>query len=165
MQHMSESDRSGPQRPAGVPLPFDGFEVEVTSSTSAARQALERVLEELEPLGLDSDEVNTVELVLAEVLNNIVEHAYADTSGPIYIGCQHEKNGLHLVVRDKGEEMPDGRTPLGQMESLEQDVSALPEGGFGWFLIKDLAKDVKYRRAGDENQLNLRIAVAYGRPN
>jgi serine/threonine-protein kinase RsbW len=40
------------------------------------------------------------------------------------------------------------------------DLMDLPEGGFGWFLIKDLAKDVVYARVEGENRLQLRVAVA-----
>ncbi|MEL7081583.1 MAG: ATP-binding protein, partial [Pseudomonadota bacterium] len=56
--------------------------------------------------------------------------------------------------------MPDGETPLGRPANLNVDKMDLPEGGFGWFLIKDLAKDVDYKRVGWENRLSLRLAVA-----
>ena len=49
-------------------------------------------------------------------------------------------------------------------EKLVEDVPMqdMPEGGFGWFLIKDLAKDVTYHRVKAENHLSLRLAVAIG---
>ena len=55
---------------------------------------------------------------------------------------------------------PDGRTPLGAAANLNVDLCDMPEGGFGWFLIKDLAKDVTYHRVEPENHLSLRLAVA-----
>ncbi len=55
--------------------------------------------------------------------------------------------------------MPGGQLPLGMSQSLNVGLCDLPEGGFGWFLIKDLAKDLKYRRIGQENHLHLRIAI------
>lgn len=138
------------------------FTVSITSSEIAVREALEQFLAELQPLELDVEEAGTVELVLAEVLNNIVEHAYPDpaSAGRISISCVHHPDGLHLQVTDQGMPMPNGQAPLGQKVSLDVDLEDLPEGGFGWFLIQDLAKDVLYKRVGGENQLSIRLAVA-----
>ena len=35
------------------------------------------------------------------------------------------------------------------------DAAALPEGGFGWFLIRTLTKSLNYIRQNDENCLTL----------
>ena len=40
----------------------------------------------------------------------------------------------------------------------------LPEGGFGWYLIRDLARDVNYEREGWCNVLTLRLEVAQEEP-
>jgi serine/threonine-protein kinase RsbW len=133
----------------------------VTSSELAARDALQQLLQALKPLHLDPEERGTIELVVAEVLNNIVEHAYpaTDVPGPIAIHCEYRKDGLHFEIRDAGKAMPGGEMPIGQRAPLDVDMVDLPEGGFGWFLIKDLAKDVNYRRVGCENHLHMRLAV------
>ncbi len=138
------------------------FTVSIRSSEMAVRDALDQVLAALGPLALDKDEAGTVELVLAEVLNNVVEHAYPDpeTAGVISIACSHERDGLHVQINDRGKAMPNGTVPLGAPASLDVDFDDLPEGGFGWFLIKTLAKDVLYERVGSENQLTMRLAVA-----
>lgn len=126
------------------------------------RDVLMRLLAALGPLKLEKEERDTVELVLAEVLNNIVEHAFLGMQSPGTIRlCAHMRsNGLHITVRDDGAPMPGGAAPLGMARDLDVDVQDLPEGGFGWFLIRDLAKDVHYRRKGGCNQLDLRLAVA-----
>ncbi|MEO0391509.1 MAG: ATP-binding protein [Pseudomonadota bacterium] len=136
--------------------------VSVPSGKLAARTALAELKAGLAPLALDVEETSTVELVIAEVLNNICEHAYeeAEDAGPIDVTCTHGEDGLRFVIMDQGHAMPDGKTPLGMEADLDVDVMDLPEGGFGWFLIQDLAKDVVYRRVGDANRLWLRIAVA-----
>jgi serine/threonine-protein kinase RsbW len=137
------------------------FDVSVQSSDKAVREALSKLLGALGPLALDIEEAGTVELVVAEALNNIVEHAYPniEAPGPIDIHCEHKKDGLHLQIKDTGHSMPDGKMPIGQPASLDVDLMDLPEGGFGWFLIQDLAKDVSYARVGSENLLHLRLAV------
>ncbi|MEL6450486.1 MAG: ATP-binding protein [Pseudomonadota bacterium] len=138
------------------------FRITVQSGALAVREALAALLDGLKPLDLDIEEAGTVELVMAEALNNIVEHAYpaGDPAGPIDITCAHAVDGLHLTVVDQGRGMPDGETPLGAAANLDVDLCDMPEGGFGWFLIKDLAKDVTYQRVARENHLTLRIAVA-----
>ena len=136
--------------------------ISVQSDGMAVRDALKQLMDGLMPLSLDVEEAGTVELVMAEALNNIVEHAYpeGDPAGPIDITCEHGADGLHLRVVDQGRGMPDGRTPLGAAANLNVDLCDMPEGGFGWFLIKDLAKDVTYHRVEPENHLSLRLAVA-----
>jgi serine/threonine-protein kinase RsbW len=143
-------------------MPIPPVEVCVQSSTFAVREALDQFLSALVPLKLDPQERTAVELVLAEALNNIVEHAYpmASIEGPIRIKGHHHRDGLHIHIVDEGMAMPDGQTPLGCAPSVDVDLMDLPEGGFGWFLIKDLAKDVVYARVEGENRLQLRVAVA-----
>lgn len=137
------------------------FEVHVESGQQAVRDALQRFLKALEPLNLDVEEAGTVELVLAEVLNNIVEHAYppASPGGPIDIQCTQKIDGLSILIKDCGRAMPEGKLPLGELASFNDDLDDLPEGGFGWFLVKDLARDVTYARVNNENHLQMRLAL------
>ena len=137
------------------------FRVCVESGQFAAREALNKFLDALRPLELDVEESGTIELVLAEVLNNIVEHAYPPShpSGPIAIECAHGQDGLILKIKDEGHAMPDGKMPLGELSHLDVELEDMPEGGFGWFLITHLAKDVRYERVGRENHLDMRLAV------
>ena len=127
----------------------------------SVREALKQLLDGLRPLALDIEEAGTVELVMAEALNNIVEHAYPDQDpeGFVRITCEHTRSGLQMTVIDRGRGMPDGQTPVGAAVSPDLDLCDIPEGGFGWFLINDLAKDVCYQRRQSENRLRLRLAV------
>lgn len=140
------------------------FEISVQSGELAVRAALEQLMKELVPLKLDIEEAGTIELVLAEALNNVVEHGYPETheAGPIDIACQHHSDGLHFEICDAGLPMPDGKTPIGNSADLNVPMPDMPEGGFGWFLIKNLAKDVNYGRHGSKNHLQLRLSVRAG---
>lgn len=137
------------------------FEVHVESGKFATREALTQFLQELHPLNLDLEEAGTIELVLAEVLNNIVEHAYPPTSsgGPIVICCAQKTDGLFVQIKDCGKAMPDGQLPLGNLAPMGAEIDDLPEGGFGWFLIQHLARDVTYQRVDNENHLKMRLAI------
>ena len=138
------------------------FPVRFESGPTAVRTALSEIMAGLSTLKLGQEELGTVEIVLAEALNNIVEHAYPEGSpaGSVDVDCMHQANGLHFTVTDEGLPMPGGQLPLGLQADIDVDMMDLPEGGFGWFLIKDLAKDVVYKRNGDRNVLDLRLAVA-----
>lgn len=151
-------DKHSMTHPAKTLAPF---EVCVQSGQLAVREALNRFFDELKPLNLDLEETGTIELVLAEVLNNIVEHAYPPSApeGPIAIRCAQQDDGLMVHIKDKGSAMPDGQLPLGELPPLDVDTHDLPEGGFGWFLVQHLARDVSYERVNDENHLQMRLAV------
>jgi serine/threonine-protein kinase RsbW len=138
------------------------FDVSLRSEQAEVRGALTSLLTGLAPLDLDVEELNIVELVVAEILNNIVEHAYPPTwpRSKISVTCKQERNGLHLCIIDRGKAMPDNQPPIGMSKPRDVEISDMPEGGFGWFLIQYLAKDIKYQRSGQQNRLDLRIAVA-----
>ncbi len=144
-----------------MPRSIPAVNISVTSGETAVRTALKELFEALSPLNLGPEECGSVELVMAEALNNIVEHAYPEGSpaGPIRIRAAQKNDGLHFTVVDEGLGMPDGKLPLGVANEVDVDFFDLPEGGFGWFLIKDLAHDVEYKRLGWENHLRLRMAV------
>lgn len=133
----------------------------VQSGDLAARQILSELIDGLEMLDLDQEELATIELVLAEVINNVVEHAYPDRAkgGPIRVHCAQRDDGLQVTVFDEGIEMPEGKAPAGKRHDLNVDMMDLPEGGFGWFMIHDLTKDIEYKRVGWENRLSMRFEV------
>jgi len=63
---------------------------------------------------------------------------------------------------DSGRPMPEEKLPMAVQADVDVDMFDLPEGGFGWFLIQDLAKDVDYAYEKGKNILDLRLAVAMG---
>lgn len=96
---------------------------------------------------------SNAEIVLAEVLNNIVEHAYATTTGDIALKVHRTDAGLACEVTDWGVEMPGLTLPQGAFQALGE-IDDLPEGGFGWFLIRSLVEGLIYRREMGENRLS-----------
>ncbi|GGE45470.1 hypothetical protein GCM10011360_35820 [Primorskyibacter flagellatus] len=126
----------------------------------AVRGALQELVCQLETLPLDPEELGTVELVVAEALNNIVEHAYGgQRAGDVRLYWTAGATGLHLRITDDGSPMPDGRLPVGGTPGTWDHLSLVPEGGFGWFLISGLARNIVYRRDRGQNVLTFRLAV------
>jgi anti-sigma regulatory factor (Ser/Thr protein kinase) len=136
-------------------MPFDGdalIQLVIPGTPLAVRGALSGLFQGTSLRRLPPPLRETAELVLAEVLNNIVEHAYADEPGDIRISVCASSGALRVTVVDRGRAMPGGTLPEGRLAPLGAE---LPEGGFGWYLIRTLARDVDYRRIGGRNELVL----------
>lgn len=143
--------------PAPAPLSPEslGGRITLHSDFMAIRHGLAQLLA-MSPLRELSDAGRgTAEIVLAEALNNIVEHAYADCSGDVCVDVTRCDGDILCQIRDHGRPMPGGTPPNGDL--LPFDSGDLPEGGFGWFLIRTLARDLSYHRDGAENVLIFRL--------
>ncbi|MDQ7071678.1 MAG: ATP-binding protein [Rhodobacterales bacterium] len=151
------SDQPG----GGSPRGSNDIRFSFPSGEFAVRTALATVLCGLRHLALSQEEYGTIELVLAEVLNNVVEHAYGpNETGRIEIIFVNAADHLKFSIIDEGVEMPSGETPMGKCADIDVPLEDMPEGGFGWFLIRDLTKDLTYRRVGSSNILSFRINIA-----
>ncbi len=139
------------------------FAVSLAGTEDAVREGLAQAMAHLAPLRLNPDDAGTVELVLAEALNNVVEHALATTfeQTTIEIRGRSGAAGLHLTVIDRGAPMPDGAAPVAKTPNLDVEANDMPEGGFGWYLIHTLATDVRYVRIGTANHLSLQLPVGF----
>jgi serine/threonine-protein kinase RsbW len=59
--------------------------------------------------------------------------------------------------------MPDLQIPFGGSVDPAAPLSEMPEGGFGWLIIRQLARDVSYTRQDGVNHLSFRIGVGVRR--
>jgi len=122
------------------------------------RKALIMLADILGAQDYDTATVEVAELVLAEVLNNVVEHAYGGTGGgDIGIRIDVTASGLDCRVTDQGKRLPSDRLPNGALASHGAARRHLPEGGFGWFLIHSLTENIRYSRQNGENRLGFTI--------
>ncbi|MDP4034535.1 MAG: ATP-binding protein [Pseudorhodobacter sp.] len=128
----------------------------ISADPTAVREGLRALFDTLLLRGLSMAKRGTVEIVLAEALNNIVEHAYADAGGKIELTLQLHHAELVCQIEDKGRPMPGGSLPAGELHVIEGQESP-PEGGFGWHLIRTLSRDLHYRRIDGRNQLSFRL--------
>lgn len=115
---------------------------------------------------LPPDDAGSLELALAEVLNNIVEHAYAGrTPGRVSVSLVRAPTGDALLCRveDDGHPMPGMALPEGQMQPVADRVGDLAEGGWGWALIRALTSEIVYERQAGRNRLHFRLPLAAAR--
>lgn len=132
--------------------------IRLESSAISVRAALARTRTGLAGLALGCEAAGSVELVLAEVMNNICEHAYRHApDGIIELSVWTEGEMLAFETRDYGVPMPDGRMPAGRPIPVNCAIEDMPEGGFGWNVIRQLTADLAYARVGEFNRLTFRM--------
>ncbi|MFN7223827.1 MAG: ATP-binding protein [Paracoccaceae bacterium] len=130
----------------------------IPSDPLAVREALRALFDRLTLGQMHDDARDTAQIVLAEALNNIVEHAYAKSPGEIEVTIDLSPLGLICRIMDAGLPMPGGALPDGTLAPISA-IDDLPEGGFGWHLIRTLSEDLHYRREGELNLLTFRISA------
>lgn len=132
----------------------------------SVRETLARVTAFLDLSGVPASLAQTAQIVLAEVLNNIEEHAYADRpGGTVQLDIVPSAAGLRCVVTDQGRALKTSPMPGERLPEVdEDDMNAWPEGGFGWSIVRQLVRDLDYTRCGPENRLTFVIA-AHGPEN
>ena len=132
----------------------DTHDLVIRAEPSSVRAALQTITAAQPVCDLTDDQRGTVEIVLAEVLNNVAEHAYAYAAGPVAVTVALIPGGLACDVMDEGAPMPGGQLPEGRLPDGD-----LPEGGFGWHLIRSLTQDLSYRRQRGTNRLGFVIPL------
>lgn len=126
------------------------------------RRAIHEVEDELVAGGICSEDIGSIAIVLAEALNNVVEHAFETSEGEeITLIIRARRNSLIFEIRDSGRPMPKGRAPIGNHPMSEfNQFDTTPEGGYGWFLIRELVQDLVYDRQNDQNILFFRYRLS-----
>ncbi len=133
--------------------------IELEGTPKEVRHALETLRERLTERQLEACNAGTLEIVLAEVLNNVVEHALVHQSdGLISLTGNYDANSWFLKVRDNGAPMPEDQIPSGKPPEVDTDLMDLPEGGFGWMMVRTLARDIVYART-DEGWNELTFSI------
>lgn len=130
----------------------------IVSTPLSVRDALGRMMSHPVMATLNPDARGSAELVLAEALNNIVEHAYSRDDGQIDVQLCVKNNRLFCEVIDAGLAMPNHVLPAGLAQPIGADQD-LPEGGYGWFLIRSLTHNLTYQRKDARNYLSFQLNI------
>ncbi|MDR7123258.1 ATP-binding protein [Pseudotabrizicola sp. 4114] len=138
--------------------PGEHTRIIINADPIAVRQALGALFDQLMAGRMSADARDAAQIVLAEALNNIVEHAYAQGPGEIELTIDISARGLTCRIMDAGQPLPGVGVPVGELAPLLPGED-LPEGGFGWHLIRSLSEDLNYRREGERNFLSFRISA------
>ncbi len=138
----------------------DGWECRFDATELQAREHTIMVRDWLAACDVDEGSRGAIELVLAEVLNNVVEHAFpGEETGEIRLNGRWDGNRVDISVCDGGAPYPGLKLPEGQAADLDVEMEDLPEGGFGWNLIRQLTSSLIYRRQTEQNHLDLHFNI------
>ena len=130
------------------------MQLEFSGTELGVRKALQTIVDGLVGGEVCKNDLGLIEVVLAEVFNNIVEHAY-DTGSPgrIFVCVTVCADRFCFLVTDEGRALPFEAIPQGGLPELDGPLETLPEGGFGWYLVRKLAADLSYHRKDGRNEL------------
>ena len=136
----------------------DSVELSFPAVDVAASAGIATLTAQLGARGLPQERAGDVKIALAEAINNVVEHAYAGMEpARVQVNCRFGPDRLDVLISDTGRPLPGARPPDGDPAGVDTALQDLPEGGFGWFLIRQLANDVGYERRDGCNRLFLRF--------
>ena len=95
---------------------------------------------------------NQIDMCSEEIFANICFYAYPSTEGKIYISIEKNENEIVMEFEDSG-------IQYNPLEKPDPDITLPPQdrplGGLGIFMVKNIAKNVKYERIEDKNKLIL----------
>ena len=108
--------------------------------------------------GLPAHKAGDVKIALAEAINNVVEHAYADvTPAKVKVRCRLHRNWLEILISDTGESVAGISCSRRCTRAAGFICRRVARRGFGWFLIHELTSDIHYERCDGCNRLSLRF--------
>lgn len=132
-------------------MPTDALRL--SADTANLERFREFTLSRMEQWELSPALVPKVELLLEELLVNVCSYAYGDGTGEVELVLSDGDDGaLTLLIRDWG-------TPFDPLSAKEPDLTLGIEergiGGLGVHFVRQMAREVGYRRNGDANELTL----------
>jgi len=139
----------------GAPQDAPWIDVEIKACDASVRATLLDLRTDMKGAALPETLLQAAQIVLAEICNNIVEHAYgARDAGEMRIKIWGPDTPLMFCIQDHGAAMPGGRIPRPSPPQADPTrPESWPEGGFGWSLVHTLTQRLEYRREGAVNTL------------
>ncbi len=142
------------------------FACSFTATHMDTRSGISSIVAQLRSLGVPGARADEVQIALTEAVNNVVEHAYESAPpGDVRIRAELYPERLWINIQDAGAPFPRGKLPEGKPADVNVPAECLPEGGFGWFLIRELASQVQYERSEGNNNLSLCFEIKVTSPS
>lgn len=138
-----------------IAVPSFTFRRSFTNSQEIVAGLLHDIGMWMEQINVENGIITNVQITLAEALNNIIEHGFDGSyRGTIELKISIYSTATIVHLADNGVEfIPPNNTHTPLQEN--DDFDALPEGGFGWFLIDEITSSYSFRRICNKNHLVL----------
>ena len=135
----------------------------IPATEQAVSAVLARLGRTLAAMGAGEEARAEILLALGEILNNVVEHSVAGLTDPhVHLDMAREGQRLLVEIVDHGRPLPPSLLSAPSLPAMPDDpadIDALPEGGFGWFIIHRLAREMTYEREGGANVLSFHFVL------
>jgi anti-sigma regulatory factor (Ser/Thr protein kinase) len=103
-----------------------------------------------EKANLSKKKLYQLRLISEEILVNIINYAYPDTEGDIFLKYEISEKKIDLLIKNKGIKF----NPLEkELPDINADLKDREAGGLGIFLVTQIANKVEYRYENSENIL------------
>lgn len=127
---------------------------------------MDRLFEELESFADQTDLPPrarfNLNLAVDEFVSNAINHGYPDKRvGEIGIHLAHKGDRLEVILSDDGDAFDPFTAPP---PDLAASIEDRPIGGLGIHLVRTIADEFGYRRAGDRNVVSLALKLAKATP-
>ncbi len=105
---------------------------------------------------LNSALINKIDVCLEEIYVNIASYAYDDKEGTAKISFDKQDNEITLKFEDEGIYY----NPLQKEDpDITLSLEERPIGGLGIFMVKEISKDIEYKREDNKNILILKFGI------
>lgn len=129
-------------------------EISLEPGAEAVPRLLDAIEAFAEAAALPIRAAHHLALIAEEVVANVVMHGSEGEGAAraIHVVLRREGAALHLAIEDDGPEFD----PLAALPpDVEADIDRRDPGGLGLHLIRSLAREARYQRAGGRNRLTL----------
>jgi len=111
--------------------------------------------------GLSDKRINEIKIAAEEALVNIFNYAYEEKVGDVEVACKTGQGGTFVIeISDEGRPFD----PLSLAEpDTTLDIDDRQIGGVGVLLMRKLTDELRYRREGNKNVLELVVDLTQQR--
>ncbi|HJO95676.1 MAG TPA: ATP-binding protein [Victivallales bacterium] len=110
-------------------------------------------------LGLSNKSIYNITLIVEELITNTIRHGYADDKKhEIFVGIATSKDSIKITIKDDGEKFNVLEHPPPELDIPLKDMKV---GGLGIHLVKNLAKNINYKRKNNTNIITLKLKIGF----
>ncbi len=120
------------------------------ASLEALAEISDFVVEQARIMGLDEHAAWEVQLAVDEAVTNVIQHSYAEYSGPITISSRMIDSEFEITIRDRGKPFDPNAVPEPDLVSPLEERKT---GGLGLYLMRKLMDRVAFEFVDGENVL------------
>ena len=130
----------------------------LTSDSTAAGKASVWIRKLAAQHPVRQDWTDGLDLCVVELISNVVNYAYAGSSGDIHLEVMFSAQRAELCIEDSGPAFnPLQQQPPPALTTLEE----APTGGLGIHLVRQFADACEYRRMGEKNLVTVRFGAPW----